>query len=87
VSTATAPRLAVIGLGLIGGSAARAFRAAGVVSRIVGYDADPEQGRIAIELGVIDALASDAAAAARDADVVLIAVPVLATAAAPASRA
>ena len=75
-----APRLAVIGLGLIGGSAARAFRAAGAVSRIVGYDADPEQVRLAGELGVFDEAASEAAAAAHGADVVLIAVPVLATA-------
>ncbi len=76
----TAPRLAVIGLGLIGGSAARAFRSGGAVSSITGYDADDHQIRLASELGVIDAGAASAAEAVRDADVVLIAVPVLATA-------
>jgi prephenate dehydrogenase len=76
------PRLAVIGLGLIGGSAARAFRAAGVVSRIVGCDADGEQCRVAKALGVVDEATGDAAFAVAQADIVLIAVPVLATAAA-----
>lgn len=73
-------RLAVIGLGLIGGSLARALRAAQRVSHIAAYDRDPEQGRRGLELGVIDRFAPDAASAARDADVVVLAVPVLHTA-------
>jgi prephenate dehydrogenase len=80
---ATAPlRFAVVGLGLIGGSLARALRPAGVVSQISGYDPDPEQRRTAVELGVIDEAADTAADAVREADVVVIAVPVLATGAA-----
>ena len=75
-------RLAVIGLGLIGGSLARALRAAGAVGSITGYDSDPEQVRQALSHGVIDTGAADAAHAVQDADVVLFAVPVLATAAA-----
>lgn len=73
-------RLAVIGLGLIGGSLARALRAAGQVGSIAGYDPDPEQRRRALELGVIDQAAENAAAAASGADVVVLAVPVLHTA-------
>lgn len=73
-------RLAVIGLGLIGGSLARALRAAGGVSHIAAYDPDPEQGRRGRELGVIDAFAASAAEAAYGADVVVLAVPVLHTA-------
>ena len=73
-------RLAVIGLGLIGGSLARALRAAGRVSSVSAYDRDREQGRRGLELGVIDRFATDAASAARDADVVVLAVPVLHTA-------
>lgn len=80
MSIGTAPRLAVVGLGLIGGSAARAFRATNAVSTIVGYDADPAQVALACEMGVIDDGATDAATAAHAADIVLIAVPVLATA-------
>ncbi len=79
------PRLAVVGLGLIGGSLARALRAAGAVGEISGYDSDPEQIRIAFELGVIDRGGRDAADAVRGADVAVIAVPVLATAAALAA--
>jgi prephenate dehydrogenase len=73
-------RLAVIGLGLIGGSFARALRAAGVVGNIAGYDSDPEQRKQAVSLGVVDTAAASAAEAVRGADVVVIAVPVLATA-------
>ncbi len=71
--------LAVIGLGLIGGSFARALRAAGQVGRISGYDADPQQRETALRLGVVDAIAESAADAVRDADVVVLAVPVLHT--------
>lgn len=72
-------RLAVIGLGLIGGSAARAMRQAGVVDSIVAWDPDPQQGRDGVALGVIDQSAGSTAEAVRDADVVLLAVPVLHT--------
>lgn len=72
--------LAVIGLGLIGGSLARALRAAGQVSSIAGFDRDPEQCNRALSLGVIDRVASSAADAARSADLVVLAVPVLHTA-------
>lgn len=73
-------RLAVIGLGLIGGSLARALRAAGQVSAISGYDPDPLQRQRALEMGVVDRAADDAAGAAHGADVVVLAVPVLHTA-------
>ena len=78
-------RLAVVGLGLIGGSLARALREAGVVASISGYDNDPVQVAAALKLGVIDRAGIDAADAVRDADVAVIAVPVLATAAALAA--
>ncbi len=77
----TAPiRLAVVGLGLIGGSLARALREAGAVASITGYDSDPVQVAAALQLGVIDRAGTDAADAVRGADVAVIAVPVLATA-------
>lgn len=76
----TKPRLAVIGLGLIGGSVARALRSAGSVSHVSGFDTDPRQGRLAVELGVIDEAAPSSAAAVREADIVVLAVPVLHTA-------
>jgi prephenate dehydrogenase len=77
--------LAVVGLGLIGGSLARALRAADAVGTIRGFDTDEKQGRLAVELGVVDSLADTAAGAVRDADIAVIAVPVLHTSAAMAA--
>lgn len=75
-----AQRLAIIGLGLIGGSLARSLRNAGEVAHISGYDPDPVQREAAVRLAIIDRVEDDAAAAVRDADVVVLAVPVLHTA-------
>lgn len=74
------PSLAVIGLGLIGGSLARALRLAGAVGRIHGYDPDQRQRRLAVDLGVVDVAAESAVDAVRGAEVVVLAVPVLRTA-------
>ena len=69
-------KLALIGVGLIGGSFARAVRAAGRVRHIVGFDTQPEALHRALELGVIDELAASAASAVEGADLVMIATPV-----------
>lgn len=74
------PALAIIGLGLIGGSFARALRAADAVGVIHGYDPDPTQCQAACVLGVIDHAAGSTAEAVREADIVVLAVPVLRTA-------
>jgi prephenate dehydrogenase len=74
-----AKHLAVIGLGLIGGSVARALRAAGVVGSISGYDPDPQRRELAVSLGVIDSAGETPAAAVKNADLVVVAVPVLRT--------
>lgn len=69
-------RLCIVGVGLIGGSLARALKAAGAVAEVVGYGRDPAQLRLAQELGVIDRGETDIAAALLGAEVVLVAVPV-----------
>jgi len=69
-------RVAVIGVGLIGGSFARAFKAAGACAHVVGAGRDPKNLETAMALGVIDSTATTAAEAARDADLVLVATPV-----------
>lgn len=67
--------LAVIGLGLIGGSLARDARTRGFARRIVGVEANPANARRALELGLADeVLPLDAAV--RGADLVVVAVPV-----------
>ena len=73
-------KLAIIGLGLIGGSLARALYAAGHSGRISAFDADPRQGERGLELGLIDENCGSAAEAVDGADCVVIAVPVLHTA-------
>jgi prephenate dehydrogenase len=69
-------RLCIIGVGLIGGSLARALRSAGVVSTIVGCGRDETHLRRAVELGVIDSYETDPGQAVKGADMVMLAVPV-----------
>jgi prephenate dehydrogenase len=69
-------RLVVIGVGLIGGSVAAALRHAGKVRHIVGIGRGRPNIQRALELGVIDEASDDIATGVRDADVVLLAIPV-----------
>jgi prephenate dehydrogenase len=69
-------RVAVVGVGLIGGSFALALKAAGACGHVAGAGRNAENLRRAKELGAIDSIAPDAAAAARGADLVLVAAPV-----------
>jgi prephenate dehydrogenase len=69
-------RLAVICVGLIGGSFALALKQARVASHVVGAGRSPSNLRLALERGILDAVAPDARAASREADVVLVAAPV-----------
>jgi prephenate dehydrogenase len=76
VTDAPIQRLCVIGVGLIGGSLARALRAAGACGEIVGCGRDAQQLQKALALGVIDRAETDIARAVQGADVVVVAVPV-----------
>ena len=68
-------RLCIIGVGLIGGSLARALRQAGEVGEIVGGGRGEDNLRTAVQLGVIDRYHTDLTQAVAGADVVMIAVP------------
>ena len=68
-------RLAVIGVGLIGGSLARALRAAGAVDEVVGCGRGRENLEKAIALGVIDRYTHLPGEAVDGADMVFLAVP------------
>ncbi|HWQ40146.1 MAG TPA: prephenate dehydrogenase/arogenate dehydrogenase family protein [Burkholderiales bacterium] len=69
-------KLAIVGVGLIGGSVAARLKRAGRVDRVIGVGRSRGNIARALELGVIDEAAEDPALAARQADLVLIAVPV-----------
>jgi prephenate dehydrogenase len=67
--------IAVVGVGLVGGSFALAMRKAGAVARIVGVDRDGHALERAAGLGIIDTAAESASEAA-SADLVFVSVPV-----------
>lgn len=69
-------KLAVYGVGLIGGSFALALKAAGAVSQVVGVGRSRANLEAALAAGVIDAIAIDDKRACEDADLVLLAMPV-----------
>jgi len=69
-------RVAVIGVGLIGGSFALALKRARACGQVVGAGRSRANLRRARRLGIIDSIAPNAAAAANGADLILIAAPV-----------
>ena len=69
-------RLCLIGVGLIGGSLALALRRQPGVASIVGVDRDEANLAAALRLGIIDEARTEVAAAAVDADLVVLATPV-----------
>ena len=76
--TAAAPlfeRVAIIGVGLIGGSVGKALRAHGLAGRVVGVGSGDDTAQ-ALALGLIDEGAADPVAAVAGADLVIVATPV-----------
>jgi prephenate dehydrogenase len=69
-------RLAIVGVGLIGGSFALALRRAGVVETVVGYGRSAANLETAQRMGILDAVTTTVAEAVQDADLVCIAAPV-----------
>lgn len=68
-------KLAVIGVGLIGGSLARALRAAGEVEQVIGCGRSVGNLERGVELGVIDSYTHEVAEAVDGADMVFVSVP------------
>jgi len=68
--------LAVIGVGLIGGSLALALKRSNAVGKVIGYGRARENLDKAKALGVIDEIAPDALTATKQANIVFLAIPV-----------
>lgn len=68
-------QVAIIGVGLIGGSLGMAWRRFQAVERVIGVERDPAAGALAVELGAVDEVRAlpEAVAAA---DLVVVATPV-----------
>ncbi|KGJ04527.1 prephenate/arogenate dehydrogenase family protein [Paracoccus sphaerophysae] len=69
-------KVALIGLGLIAGSMAHAMREQGLAERISGHARSAATRETAAEIGLVDEVTETAAEAVRDADLVVLAVPV-----------
>lgn len=76
MGTCLVDKIAIVGVGLIGGSLALALKQAQVVRRVIGWDIDRDNLSLAVELGVVDVGAICIEQAVAEADVVMLAVPV-----------
>ncbi len=68
-------KVAVVGLGLIGGSIAVDLRKAGIASRLVGVDLNSLHANKAVELGLVDRIEPEDKALSTS-DMVILAIPV-----------
>lgn len=68
-------QVALIGVGLIGSSLARAMRDHKLTSSIIGYDHNSDALARSLEIGVIDSAAKNCAGAIADADLIVVATP------------
>jgi prephenate dehydrogenase len=71
-------KLAIIGVGLIGGSLAQALKKADLVGEVTGYTRRPEQLQHAVDLGILDFGAVSISQAVDSADMVILSTPVAA---------
>ena len=71
-------RLAIVGVGLLGGSLAKAVRAHALAREIVGIGRDRDRMQAAVRDGALDRATTDVAAGVAGADRVVLAAPVLA---------
>jgi prephenate dehydrogenase len=69
-------RLAIIGVGLMGGSLALALKRTGLVDTVVGAGRGRDNLELALKTGVIDQIAATPALAVQGSDMIVLAVPV-----------
>ncbi|MCL6518381.1 MAG: prephenate dehydrogenase [Armatimonadetes bacterium] len=68
--------VAIVGVGLIGGSFGMALKKRGLAESVIGIGRNPERLQKAVDLGAIDEWMTDIKAGVRDADLVYISTPV-----------
>ena len=68
-------RIAIVGVGLIGGSLALQLNEKGLASRLIGVDSNRDHQKKAMELGLVDEI-MELDEAIRNSDVVVLAIPV-----------
>ncbi len=71
-------RIAILGIGLIGGSLARALKRHNAVGKIIAYDYNEDALNKAYALGVADEIYTDPIKAAENADIIILATPITA---------
>ncbi len=69
-------RVALLGIGLIGSSLAHAFRKGGLVKQIAGSARSADTRKVALDTGIVDEVMETSAAAVRNADLVVLCMPV-----------
>lgn len=69
-------RVALIGIGLIGSSLAHVMRREKIATHIAGYAKSEETRKTAVQLNLVDSIHATAASAVKDADLVILCVPV-----------
>ena len=74
------PKVAIIGLGLIGCSWVKALKLAKCIGHVSGFDRNMDSMEQALQAGLIDDFSIDVCDVVRDADLVIISVPILAVA-------
>lgn len=76
MSSVIVKNIAIIGVGLIGGSFALALKSSKAVQSVTGWDLDQENLQLAQQLGIIDLVSECLVDSVKNADVVVLAVPV-----------
>ena len=68
--------VAIIGVGLIGGSFGMALRKRGLASKVIGVGRNPQRLERAVQLGAVDSSSMELESAVQDADLVYVSTPV-----------
>ena len=69
-------RIAIIGVGLLGGSIGLAVKSRRIASKVIGIGRNPERLELAMRMGAVDAVTTNLEEGCREADLIILALPV-----------